>query len=314
MQTLAASLAKRNFSWGWRDSEASYLELNDGSMVRSDCIWHTNDAPVLVVVHGIGGSSLSTYMQGLSHKAYREGWNAVLLNLYNCNSELRHPKIFHAGASSELGELLNLLITRRQIKVLFLAGISMGANILLKLMGEWGTHFPPSVRAAAVISPLVDLPNSWDILEKPCNLIFQRHFIKNLKRRIHKNRQHLNAHVDVSALMRIRTIRQFDELFTAPLGGFENAVEYYKQASALPHLKNICIPTLLLHARDDPLLPWLPFTLPEVKQNSALLISLNRRGGHTGFIERDGYGDIDRRWAENRSVDFFRVMRGKLTA
>ncbi|MDA2938898.1 alpha/beta fold hydrolase, partial [Acidobacteria bacterium AH-259-A15] len=307
LQTLAASVLKRNFSWGWTNSEEYYVDLPGGSCIRADCVGQYCSGPTLVAVHGMAGSSASTYMQGLSHKAYREGWNAVLLNLYNCNRALPRPKVFHSGSSLEIGQILKELVVKRNLEELFLVGISMGGNMVLKLLGEWGSDFPIHVRAAAVISPLVDLTVSWKILEKPSNFLFQHHFVKNFKRLIKQHSSRLSPFVDVEAILRIKTIREFDQLFTAPLGGFHDAFDYYEKVSALPRLKDIRVPTLVLHARDDPLLPWQPFVLPEVCSNPSLLINLTGRGGHMGFLEQDAQGDIDRRWAENRVIDFFRL-------
>jgi len=308
VQTLAASLLKRNFSWGWGKAEEHFVDLGDGSRVRLICAWQSPAVPTLVVLHGTGGSSASTYMQGLSHKAHREGWNAVLVNLYNTNPELPKPKIFHSGSSREVGEVLQELSMKHQVEEFFLAGVSMGANILLKLMGEWGSDSPLDVRAAGVISPLVDLTSAWKVLERPSNFLFQHHFVKNFKKRIQRHRSDLSPFVDVEALLRIKTLRQFDQLFTAPLAGFRDAFDYYEKASALPYLKDIRIPTLLIHSHDDPLLSGEPLTLPETRSNSSLLMSLTRQGGHVGFLERPSSGeDIDRFWAENRLIDFFRL-------
>jgi len=310
LQTLAASLLKRNFSWGWGNAEELFVDLGDGSRVRLICAWQPVDAPTLVVLHGTGGSSASTYMQGLSHKAYREGWNAVLVNLYNTNPELPKPKVFHSGSSREVGELLQKLSMNHQVRKFFLAGVSMGGNILLKLMGEWGSDSLVDVRAAGVISPLVDLTTAWKVLERPSNFLFQHHFVKNFKKRIKRHRSSLSPFVDVEALLRIKTLRQFDQLFTAPLAGFRDAFDYYERASALPYLKDIRIPTLLIHSHDDPLLPGEPFTLSETRSNPSLLMGLTRQGGHVGYLEQAlSGGDIDRFWAENRLIDFFRLAR-----
>ena len=308
LQTLAAAFLKRNFSWGWGNSQEEDVDLGDGSRVRLTCAWQSPGVPTLVVLHGTGGSSASTYMQGLSHKAHREGWNAVLVNLYNTNLDLPRPRIFHSGSSREVGEVLQKLSASDQVQKFFLAGVSMGGNILLKLLGEWGSDPPVDVQAAAVISPLVDLTCAWQILERPSNFLFQHHFVKNFKKRIKHYPSDLSRFVDVEALLRIQTLHQFDQLFTAPLAGFRDAFDYYERASALPYLKDIRIPTLLIHSDDDPLLPGEPFALPEVSSNSSLLISLTHYGGHVGFLEQTfSGGDIDRFWAENRLIDFFRL-------
>ena len=309
LQTLAGSLAKRRYPWGWKLCQEEDIDLSDGSRIKTVCVWRSPSSPTLVAIHGMGGSSNSTYMQGLSHKAYREGWNAVLLNLHNRNRAISPPKIYHAGASAEVAEILEVVTERHGLKELFLVGASMGGNILLKMLGKWGSNSPVQVRAAAAISPLVDLTKSCQMLERRSNLIFQRHFVKKLKRMVRERSSELNSFVDLDAISRVRTVRQFDRLLTVPLTQFRNVMDYYRKASALPNLKNIQVPTLVLHARDDPLLPWESFELPEVRSNPWLLVCLTSRGGHLGFLEHRDLGDIDRRWAENRAIDYFRFSK-----
>ena len=309
LQTLGASLVKRKYSWGWRDSQQQFLDLSDGSRIMAVCIWQCSSAPTMVAVHGMGGSSQSTYMQGLSHKAHREGWNAILLNLYNQNRDLCRPKIFHAGASSEIGEIIQKLIDQYNLMEVFLVGASMGGNILLKFLGERGSQLPQEIRSAAVISPLVDLVTSARILESPSNFLFQRHFVKNLKKRIREQSTELDNFIDLKKMMNIRTVREYDQLVTVPLSGFCDVSEYYKTVSAQSYLKDVRVPTLLLHSKDDPLIPWKPFVLPEVRSNQSLIVKLTSTGGHLGFIEREKKRDVDRRWAENRVIDFFRFSK-----
>ena len=309
-QTLAGSLMNRDLSWGWKHCREHFVDLEGGARVRLVGIWQDPRLPTIVVVHGTGGSSDSTYMKGLSHKAHREGWNAVLPNLYNTNPAARRPKVFHSGSSREVEEILQHLILKHQVEEVYLVGVSMGGNILLRLLGEWGRSHPDQVKAAAVISPLVDLKASWEILEKPSNCVLQHHMVTNLKRRVRQGLPSLDGFVDQDALSRVRTFRQFDELYTAPLAGFRDALDYYEKASALPHLGSIHLPTLLLHALDDPVLPAEPFLSTEVRSNPSLGVGLTQRGGHVGFIEKDGQRDVDRFWAENRVIDFFRLVSG----
>ena len=140
LQTLAGSLAKRRYPWGWKLCQEEEVDLSDGSRIKTVCIWRSPSSPTLVAIHGMGGSSNSTYIQGLSHKAYRAGWNAVLLNLYNCNPAISPPKIYHAGSSEEVAEILKVVSERYGLKQLFLVGASMGGNILLKMLGEWDSN------------------------------------------------------------------------------------------------------------------------------------------------------------------------------
>ncbi len=306
LQTLAASLSRRRFDWGYRESQTEMVDLPDGTRVRVVTVLQSPMAPTLVATHGMGGSSDSIYMQGLSHKAYREGWNAILLNLYDLSYKTRKPTIFHSGASRPVAGILRALIRKHRLERVFLAGVSMSGNILLKLLGEGLDGELERVRAAAAVSPLLDMTISWQILETLENSLYRVHFVRGLKNIMRQRAPYLARYVDLDALLRIKTIREFDDVFTAPLSGFRGALHYYEEASAVTRVPRISRPTLLLHAKDDPLLPWEPLTRGEVQGNPNVLVHLTNHGGHVGFVESD-LSDIDRSWAENRVIDFFRL-------
>lgn len=307
LQTLVAARMKRNFSWGWKSSADKLVDLSDRSLLRVVVIAHDRSAPTLVAVHGMAGSSDSGYMQGFSHKAYREGWNAVLLNLYNLNEELPAPRIFHAGASRETAEALQRLSRVLSLDEIFLVGVSMGGNIVLKLLGEFGESLRPLIRAAAVVSPMVDLDASWPYLEKPSNRIYRWYFVERLKKLVERKAVLFRDFLEMEKLRRVESIREFDELVTAPLSGFRDAHQYYREVSSTRWFSSIRVPTLVIHSKDDPLLPWKPLTSPKLQENPRILTHLTERGGHVGFLERDRFSDIDRKWAENRVIDFFRL-------
>ncbi len=306
LQTVAAALAKRHFRWGAPEVGTLMLEISGQARVRAECCFAKNGAPTLLAIHGVGGSSQSPYMQGFLHKAYLQGWNAVLLNLYDLNLTGRRPVIFHSGSSRELEAVVSRVLDLEQCGDLILVAVSMGGNMLLKLLGEWGQDFPERVRAAATISPLVDLMASWDTLDRPTNRHFRWHFVEGLKHVIRKRERALGQFIDVQGIRKIKTIREFDELFTSVLGGFDDAFDYYRRASALPWLRKIHVPTFLVHSRRDPVLPWKPLLAPGLLENPHLLLWLPRQGGHVGFVERERV-DIDRNWAENRVIDFARM-------
>lgn len=307
LQTVLGSLLPREFPWGWAKSSERMLELDGGCQVRALLVDRAPDAPVLVALHGVGGSSESRYMQGLSHKAYREGWNAVLFNLYDRNLEGRRPTLFHAGSSPQIEQLLEGIREIRQWSRFYLAGISLGGNMLLRLLGNWGERAPHWIAGAAVVSPLVDLEIGWKIIEEPSNVIYRVHFLRRLKRLLRQRSGELRDLIDFDALEKVRTFREFDDHVTAPMGGYEDAFDYYRRASSAPLLGKIRVPTLVIHSRDDPILPLDPWMRPEGRSHPSLLAHLTEHGGHVGFIEHEKT-DIDRAWAENRMIDFFRLL------
>ncbi len=305
-QTIAASFWKREPSQAasWSESE---VRLSDGTRVQLDCVWQDPSRPTLVAIHGLAGSSHSGYMLGFSEKAFHQGWNAILLKLYDASPDGNRAKVFHAGASQEVGEIL-AWIRKRSLGPVLAVGISMGGNILLKLLGEWGAKGSQWVDFAAAVSPLLDLGLSAKQLLRPSNLLYRRYFVKRLKSVVLKQEAHWRRFVNVDDLLAVRSVHAFDQLFTVPLGGFQDVQEYYQKASALPLLRRIGVPTLLIHAKDDPVLPWEPLQGSQVRSNPALRICLTERGGHVGFIGSPISEDFDRFWAENRVVDFFRLQ------
>lgn len=311
LQTMVAALARRSFPWAQCSPRTVDLQVEGRFTVRMEYQLSRVGAPTLLAVHGVGGSSRSPYMQAFLHKASREGWNALLLNLYDRNLGGDKPVIFHSGSSSELGAVIRRVLEMEEFGDLFLVAVSMGGNILLKLLGEWGSEAPGRIRAAAMLSPLVDLMSSWNTLDRPGNRHYRRHFVGGLKQIVRVRESILGQHIDVRSIRQVKTIREFDEIFTTVLGGFENAFDYYRTCSAQPWLNRVRIPTLIIHSRRDPILPWEPLTSAGVRENPDILCWLPLQGGHVGFIEQDSGEDPDRYWAENRIIDFGRHFLGE---
>ncbi len=309
IQTLFASQRRRRFPYGWKEARREEVEIEGGVRIEAVHLAQPHPSPALIVLHGMTGSCRSDYMQGFSHKAWRLGWNCFLPNLYNTNFELNHPVIFHAGASRQARQVIERLVEMHSLERVFLVGVSMGANLLLKMMGEWGGSPPGWLVASAAASPLCDMTMSWQLMERPSNRIYQFYFTGRLKELVRARSEHLGEFVDLDKVMQIRTIREFDEHFTAPLGGFRDPSHYYEVCSSSPLIDQIRVPTLILHAKDDPFLPWEPLARPEAQSNPNLLIHLTKRGGHLAFLEGTRH-DIDRCWFENRIMEYFQLAGG----
>jgi len=306
LQTCLAATWKRSFSWGCDCSKQIFFKTSQNIAIHAEVAIAGRGNPTLVAIHGVGGASDAPYMQGLLHKSWRLGWNTVLLNLYDRNLHSSPPAIFHSGSSDQLGEVLRSISRFHWCGPLYVFAVSMGANMLLRFLGE-SHSILQNVKATAVVSPLVDLVASWKILDRPTNRFYRWHFVRGLKRVVRDHSAYLESFIDVDKFPHIRTIREFDELFTAPLGGFKNAFDYYKNAGARSLLGQIRTPTLLIHSLRDPILPSYPLECRELAENQFLLPELTHRGGHVGFIEQERK-DIDRYWAENRVMDFFNFL------
>ncbi|HKP36381.1 MAG TPA: alpha/beta fold hydrolase, partial [Pyrinomonadaceae bacterium] len=190
-----------------------------------------------------------------------------------------------------------------------IAGFSLGGNMVLKLAGEYGDSPPPEIKAVGAVSPSIDLSAGRDLINLKGNLIYQKDFLFFLKRRIRLKAQQHPDRYDITGLDKIRTIEQFDDRFVAPAFGFDGVNDYYAKASSRPYIGQIRIPTLIIHAKDDPFVPSEPLTDPTILANRFVLVKVTERGGHVAFVSANPEAE-DRFWAENRLVDFLEMAAG----
>jgi predicted alpha/beta-fold hydrolase len=296
-----------------RGCEARTFEVEPGAQLLAHCRWQPErrSAPTLVLVHGLEGSSRSHYMRGTARKAFAAGFNVVGVNLRNCgDTEHLTETLYHSGMSGDIRRVIEELSAHDGLGTLFVAGFSMGGNIVLKLAGEYGGDAPDALAGVCAVSPSLDLSACAAQIERRENRIYMTSFMRSLRRRIRrKQRQHPHLY-DARGIRRVRTVREFDERFTAPHAGFRDADDYYAQSSALPLISRIRVPTLVLHAQDDPLIPASSFFDSTIADNPDVLLVLTPGGGHVAFIADAARGGEDRFWAENRVVEFFRLLAG----
>lgn len=270
------------------------LELADG-----DCLqlgwWRGGHARLLVLCHGLEGSLQAAYIRSLAAAAGRAGWDVLAWNYRGCGGlPNRLARSYHSGESGDLRAVIEHAAPG--YPQLALVGFSLGGNLTLKYLGEAPPH--PAVRAAVAVSAPVDLASSADALDaRPANRLYQRRFLRSLLAKAQaKARRFPQA---VGRLEGIRTIRDFDERFTAPLHGFRDAADYYARASARPHLAALGVPALLLNALDDPLLAAPSFPRELAALSSHLHLETPDHGGHVGFLDTRL-----RRWHERRVLGF----------
>jgi predicted alpha/beta-fold hydrolase len=292
-----------------RNDSKRLFEVEPGVRLLAHCRWHQNARahPTLVLVHGLEGSSNSIYMLGTATKAFRAGFNVVRLNLRTCgDSEHLTSKPYHAGVSSDLRAVVDELIMRDRLPSIFIGGFSLGGNLVLKCAGEYAAEAPVALRGAFAVSPSIDLSACADAIEKRSNRIYEQRFLKALKKRVRRMVERYPELYNLDVLSQVRTIRDFDAHFTAVHGGFENADDYYARASARSLIAEIRIPTLIIHAQDDPFIPFQSFRDSSIGENPFVTMLAPSAGGHVGFISRDNRED--RFWAENRIVEFCKLI------
>ena len=306
LQTLATALPRRFPPLP--KAERRRVEVKPDSRLLLECNWQRDRrcSPTLLLLHGLEGSARSHYMLGTAEKAYRVGFNAVRMNLRNCGgTEALTPLLYNAGVSEDLHRVVDHLLDTESLPEVHLAAYSLGANVMLKLAGEWGTAAPVQVRSVAVVSPPIELGLAADRLEEPANFLYQIHFLQSLKARLRRKARLFPQRYSTDELERAHTVREFDDLYTAPHGGYGNAASYYHRAASLRVIENIQIPTLVITAQDDPLIPFEPFQDAKLTGNPNITLLAPRHGGHGGFIGRRSNRE-DHFWAENRLVEFAR--------
>ena len=284
-----------------------YFDVAEDARVKAHCHWQADarQHPTLIALHGLNGSSEAHYMRGLAAKAFAHGMNVVRLNQRNCgNTEHLSAGLFHSGLTADVTHVIDELTSIDGIAALAVAGYSLGGNLALKLAGEYGPSAPAALRAVAAVSPIIEIAQCVGALELPANAAYQWNFVRDLKRRIRRKERLRPGTFDMGQLGRVRSVRDFDEFFTAPAFGFKDAADYYYRASAMRVVDRIQLPALVIAAEDDPFVPADPFRDPKVTGNPSITLIVCPHGGHCGFVGPRS-GDDDGYWAENQIVDFF---------
>jgi predicted alpha/beta-fold hydrolase len=200
------------------------------------------------------------------------------------------------------------ILERDGIEAVAVAGYSLGGNLALKLAGDLGDAAPSQLEAVCAVSPTMDLARCVEALERPANFAYQWNFVRNLKARMRRKIAACPGMFAAEPLRDIRTVRQFDEAYTAPHHGFRDAADYYHRASALRVVHRIQVPALILAAEDDPFVPSTPFRDPAVMGNPNITVAITPHGGHCAYLERAGAG-YDGYWAEREIVRFLEARR-----
>jgi uncharacterized protein len=309
-QTLLAYAWPRRFKLRKPNAdEARLFQVAPNISVLAHCRWQPERTkhPTIVLWHGSEGSSESIYMLSMALKGFEAGFNVIRINLRTCGgTEHLTPTFYHGGLTEDLRAVVTELIHCDQLSRLLLVGFSLGGNMVLKLAGEYADHPPSEILGVCAVSPSVDLGASADLIEAPSNWLYHYDFLRRLRKRLLLKKKLFPDLFDVSGLESVRTIRQFDDLFTAPAHGFEDANDYYYRASSLRVMDRIRIPTLIIHGQDDPFIPFAPLRDPSVSSNRYILLVDPEYGGHVAFVgARDD--DEDRFWAENRAIDFCKL-------
>lgn len=310
LMTLASAFWRRRFELP--AAEDRYFQVDADSRILGHCHWQQGrdrSTPVVVLVHGLEGSSNSNYMLGIAAQAWRRGFHAIRLNQRNCGgTEKLTPTLYNSGMSGDYRAVLEELSAGDGITCVFFAGYSMGGNLVTKMAGEFGAAVPPALRGVAAVCPALDLAACANALERLDNYFYQRHFVAGLMSRYQRKAALFPERYSRNGFGSIHSVREFDDAITAPQFGYRDAEEYYEAAGAKKVVKDIRVPLLLITAQDDPFVPFDATRASGAGENSAIIFETPHRGGHCGFISAEG-GE-QRFWAEWRITEFFaRIAR-----
>jgi hypothetical protein len=286
--------------------EARDFDVAPGTRVLAHCHWQAERArhPLLLALHGLEGSSSAHYMRGLADKGFAAGFNVVLLNQRNCGgTEAICAGLYHSGLTADADVVLRQLAERDGMRHAVVAGYSLGGNLALKLAGDYGDAPPSWFKGVCAVSPVIELSACVRSLERRPNIIYQWNFVRGLKARMRRKDRCEPGRYPMDRLREVRSVRGFDDIYTAPHFGFRDAADYYHRVSAMRVVDRIRVPALVIAAADDPFVPLDIFTDPALTRNPQVRLILTEHGGHCGFVEDASYG-YDGYWAERTIVEF----------
>lgn len=276
-QTLWASVIRRGPDIRLRRER---LELPDGDFLDLD--WAGEQGPIVLVLHGLEGSSRSRYARGLLCAIRARGWRGVLMHFRGCSGmPNRLDRGYHSGETGDLAAVVATLRAREPDTPICAVGYSLGGNVLLKWLGESGAANP--LAAAVAVSVPFQLDDAARTLEHGFARVYQWSLLRRMRRSLRRKFRRRASPIELEGLRALRTFRAFDDYVTAPLHGFAGVDDYYQRSSSRQYLGGIAIPTLILHARDDAFMTRA--AIPQAQELSAsVTLELSSYGGHVGFV------------------------------
>ncbi len=284
------------------------------SRVLCECHWQPTgvraERATVLILHGLEGSSESQYVIGNANKFWSAGCNVIRMNMRNCgvhehDTAKLTPTLYHSGLSKDVKRVMEFFVEREHLRSISLIGYSMGGNLVLKLAGEFGDSAPPQLTSVVGVSPVVDLAPSVDALHQPQNRLYERKFLRALLKRFRRKAALFPRAFDPQIATGISSVREFDNRITALYSGFQSADDYYYRAAAARVLDRIAVPTLIIHACDDPFIRFTPETRAMIETNPHITLLETEHGGHCAFLAtpepangNDGY------WAEHSALRF----------
>ncbi|PKN42061.1 MAG: alpha/beta hydrolase [Deltaproteobacteria bacterium HGW-Deltaproteobacteria-18] len=269
--------------------ERERFETSDGDFVDLDWSRGEGSPGLVFIMHGLEGHSRRKYVLGMVRAAREHGLDAVAMNFRGCSGEPnRKVSMYHSGWTRDLHEALLMIASLRRYRSVHLIGFSLGGNVILKYLGEDASIIPGVVSGAVAISVPCDLEDSARALARPQCALYTRYLLDQLRKKIIDKGRLFPGALDLKGVEKLRTFRQFDDRFTAPLHGFRDALDYWRRSSSRQYLPGIDRRTCIINAANDPFLGPRCYPEGEARANGNLTLLTPPTGGHVGFVGSGG--------------------------
>lgn len=300
LQTIYPSLFRRVKGVRYQRER---IATPDGDFLDLD--WSKVGSRKLVILsHGLEGNTYRAYMLGMVRAVNRAGWDALARNFRGCSGEPnRLLRFYHSGDTEDLETVIQHVLKNGGYEQIALVGFSMGGNVTLKYLGERDSALHPSIAAAVAISVPCDLAASAAALAGPANKIYMKRFLHMLHQKVLEKARQFPGQISDIDFKEIKSFREFDNRYTAPLHGFKDAADYWQKSSCINYLGSISIPGLLINAKNDPFLSRECYPLQTARENPNFYLEMPQSGGHVGFVSFNADGSY---WSELRGVAFLR--------
>lgn len=284
------------------------METNDGDFMDID-FSTVKSKKLVIIIHGLEGSSNSKYVTALSQISNEDGFDVAAVNLRGCSGEPnRLLSSYHSGKTNDLAEILDYLEKEKDYESYHIVGYSLGGNLLLKYLGESRNDYSSKLKGAVGVSVPCDLKGSSQAIAKFWNMVYMQRFLISLKKKTRiKLEQFPENDLKKEAILNSKNFLDFDNYFTAPVNGFADANDYWKQNSCAQFLEGIKIPSLLVTASDDPFLTDSCIPVRQAKANKNFHLEVTRYGGHVGY--NSNFENGSGFWLERRIIEFFNEVR-----
>ena len=295
METIFPSLTRRINDIAYQRER---ITTSDDDFLDLD--WVRQGSKKLVIIsHGLEGNSTRAYIRGMARAFLGLKYDALAWNYRGCSDEMnRQRRFYHSGATDDLHTVVQHAIKQNTYQEIYLIGFSLGGNITLKYLGEQQPEH--IIKKAVTISVPLNLHTSCEKISIRSNWVYSNRFVKSLKKKV-KAKAALRNDIDISNIDKLKTLREFDDAYTAPLHGYKNAIHYYTECSSIRFVNNITIPTLIVNAKNDPFLSDDCYPAEMLKDHPFVTFESPERGGHVGFIQLGKNGLY---WSEARAIAF----------